>query len=91
MEKNNLFKIRHSGEHVLMQAMKELGFKFHMAMGPAIDTGFYFDFELLENEISEEDFPKIEAKMQEIIDKNLPLEKKILNEDEAKKLFANNP
>ena len=66
--KNNLFEIRHSAEHLLMQAMKELGYEFFMAMGPATDEGFYFDFELLQGELTENDFETIENKMQEIID-----------------------
>ena len=63
MDKEKLFKLRHSSEHVLMQAMKNLNYKFLMAMGPATDDGFYFDFELLEGTISEADFEKIESGM----------------------------
>jgi threonyl-tRNA synthetase len=64
-EDDNLYKIRHSAEHVLTQAMQRVfgKDKFQMAMGPATDEGFYFDFEPLNDfKISEEDFPKIEAK-----------------------------
>ena len=71
---DQLFNIRHSSEHVLTQAMQRLyGVdKFYMAMGPATDDGFYFDFEPLSDfKISEEDFPKIEAEMTKIIKENL--------------------
>jgi len=90
-EKSELYKIRHSAEHVLMQAMKELGFEFYMAMGPATDEGFYFDFELLEGEVNETDFGKIEQKMQEIIEKKLAITKQIVTESVAKDLFKGNP
>ena len=90
-EQSQLYKIRHSTEHVLMQAMQQLGFKFHMAMGPAIDDGFYFDFELLEGEITENDFGVIEKKMQEIVDRKLDITKQIVLQEKAKELFKGNP
>lgn len=91
---DQLFKIRHSAEHVLTQAMQNLyGIdKFYMAMGPATDDGFYFDFEPLDGfKISEEDFPKIEAEMKKIINQKLPITRKELSLEEAKKIFASNP
>ena len=88
---DHLFCLRHSTEHVLMQAMKQLGYKFFMAMGPATEEGFYFDFELLEGNISEEDFPKIEAEMQKIIDKNLSITIKNISLKEGRELFEGNP
>jgi len=90
-EQSKLFKIRHSAEHVLTQAMFELGYKFYMAMGPATEDGFYFDFELLKGKITENDFEKIEVKMQEIVDRKLIISKKIVNETEARNLFKENP
>ncbi|MBU4209890.1 threonine--tRNA ligase [Patescibacteria group bacterium] len=89
-----LFNLRHSAEHVLTQAMQNLFGKnsFHMAMGPATDQGFYFDFENLKDfKISEQDFPKIEKEMQKIIDQNLKFTKKEINLKKAKELFKNNP
>jgi len=66
--------------------------KFYMAMGPATDDGFYFDFEPLNNfKISEEDFPKIETEMAKIIKENLPIVRSEITIDEAKKMFADNP
>lgn len=90
---DNLYKIRHSAEHILMQAMVRLyGMdKFYMAMGPATDDGFYFDFDPLKLKISEDDFPKIEAEMQKIIKENLPIVRSEITIVKAKKLFANNP
>jgi threonyl-tRNA synthetase len=92
MNQNNLTKLRHTTEHVLQQAVKNLyGDQITMAMGPATDHGFYFDFETKNLKISELDFPKIEKEMQKIIDQNLPLIQKKLPISKAKKLFKNNP
>jgi len=91
---DNLYKIRHSAEHLLTQAMVRIygASSFFMAMGPATDDGFYFDFEPLNDfKISEEDFPKIEAEMQKIVKENLPIVRSEISIDEAKKMFANNP
>jgi len=66
--------------------------KFLMAMGPATDDGFYFDFEPLNDfKISEADFPKIEAEMIKIIKANLPIIREEITLDQAKKLFKDNP
>jgi threonyl-tRNA synthetase len=90
---DKLNKIRHSTEHVLTQAMERLyPNKFIMAMGPATETGFYFDFEMINDfKISESDFPKIETEMAKIIKEALPITKEELSIDEVKKLFKNNP
>lgn len=91
---DQLYKIRHSAEHVLTQAMQTLfGVdKFYMAMGPATDDGYYFDFEPLDGfKISEEDFPKIEAEMAKIIKENLPIVREEITLNQAKVLFKDNP
>ena len=90
---SDLKTIRHSAEHILTQAMQRLyPNKFLMAMGPATDDGFYFDFETLGDfKVSENDFPAIEAEMVKIIKENLPIIGQEISLDDAKKLFANNP
>ena len=95
-DKSDLWKLRHTAEHVLHQAVKELYPSVHLAMGPATEEGFYFDFDSSPEgggavKISEEDFPQIEAKMQEIIDLDLPLIEKEVLVAEARELFAGNP
>lgn len=91
-DNDSLLKIRHSCEHILMEAMEQLYPGILKAMGPATKDGFYFDFELPEGiKVSEADFPAIEEKMQAIIDSNLPFHKKELSIIEAKSLFKNNP
>jgi threonyl-tRNA synthetase len=92
MEKNEKLKaIRHTTEHILTQAVLKLFPKVKMAMGPATDDGFYFDFDPNGEEISENDFPKIEAEMKKIIKANLPLIKEEITIDEGRKLFSDNP
>ncbi|MBI2465359.1 threonine--tRNA ligase [Candidatus Shapirobacteria bacterium] len=91
---DQVYKIRHSAEHTLMQAMVRLygQDKFYMAMGPATDEGFYFDFEPRGDfKISKEDFSKIEAEMQKIIDENQPITREEMDHDQAVKIFAYNP
>ncbi|MFH1890315.1 MAG: threonine--tRNA ligase [Candidatus Kuenenbacteria bacterium] len=86
---DEIMALRHSAEHVLTQTMTKLYPATKMAMGPATDDGFYFDFDL-DKKISTDDFPKIEKEMQKIIKANLPFHKKELSIEEAKKLFADN-
>jgi len=60
--------IRHSASHVLAQAVIELFPGVKLGIGPAIEEGFYYDFDLPQK-LTPEDLPKIEAKMKEIIKK----------------------
>jgi threonyl-tRNA synthetase len=74
----DLHALRHSAEHVLHQAVKELYPRIHLAMGPSTDDGFYFDFDATPEgrepvTITVANFPKIEKRMAEIIKKNLPI------------------
>lgn len=96
MKKENqeyLWKLRHSCEHVLTQAMHQLygADKVVMAMGPATDDGFYFDFETRDLKISEDNFPEIEAEMKKIIEAALPISRQEIALSEARQLFADNP
>ncbi|MBU3964499.1 threonine--tRNA ligase [Patescibacteria group bacterium] len=81
---------RHSLSHIMAAAVQELypGTKF--GIGPAIENGFYYDFDL-PKQISESEFPEIQKKMQEIIKKNLPFEKKQISKTEANKIFKDQP
>lgn len=94
--KDELFKMRHSAEHVLHQAVKELFPQILLAMGPATESGFYFDFDNSPNgvepvSITEKDFGKIEKRMKEIINKDLPITREEISVEEAKSLFGDNP
>jgi len=85
MKKNNeqLEMIRHSLSHVMAAAVKELWPKVKFAIGPAIDNGFYYDFDFGNKKISEDDLAKIEKKMAEIIKNNLPFSKEEMDIDAA--------
>lgn len=84
-----LMPLRHSAEHVLHMAMMELYPNLKRVMGPPTAEGFYFDFDLDES-ITPEDFPKIEALMQDIIDSNLKIKMKDSSAKEAEKIFKGN-
>ena len=92
----DLWKIRHSAEHVLTQAVLALFPGVKMAMGPATDDGFYFDFEFISSTknsgdaISEKDFSKIETEMNKIAAANLPIKKQEISVQEARELFKGN-
>lgn len=90
MQRNQLESMRHSCEHVLTQAILKLFPKVKMAMGPATDEGFYFDFDLNGEIITEKDFSKIEKEMDKIVKENLPITRKEITIDEAEKLFKDN-
>jgi len=92
-EKSVLSVMRHSAEHVLMQAMKKVfgEDKIIMAMGPSTDEGFYFDFDSPEGfEISEENFGTIEAEMRKIKEMNQKFERREISINDARKLFKEN-
>jgi len=92
-DKNKLKALRHSAEHVLMQAIDELyPGKVIKAMGPATETGFYYDFETKNGfKITDQDFEKIEKQMKKIVEKDLPIIKKEISIKAARRLFADNP
>jgi len=83
-------KIRHSLAHILAYAVQELypGTKF--GIGPVIENGFYYDFELPQP-INNEDLPKIEERMRSLIKKNIVFKRLFFSKKEAKKIFQNQP
>ncbi len=86
MEKQNLEAYRHTAAHVMAQAVKRVYSDVKLGIGPAIEEGFYYDFDL-EERINPEDLKRIEEEMQKIIKEDLPLEKEILTKEEAYKLL----
>ena len=80
----------HTTSHIMAQAVMRLypGTKF--SIGPAIENGFYYDFDM-EQPLSTEDLPKIEAEMKKIIKEDLPLERFALPAEKAKELMAGQP
>jgi threonyl-tRNA synthetase len=89
LKNDPLMPLRHSAEHVLHCVMQRLYPELKKVMGPPIEDGFYFDFDL-DYKVTPEDLPKIEAEMQKMIDANLPIVRKEVSAEEAKKLFADN-
>ena len=84
--KDELRAIRHTASHVLAQAVKRLYPETKLAIGPAIDDGFYYDFDR-EGGFTPEDLEKLEAEMKKIIKENIPLKPFVLPRDEAIKLM----
>ncbi|MFW6378016.1 MAG: threonine--tRNA ligase [Bacillota bacterium] len=78
--------LRHTASHILAQAVKDLYDDVSIAIGPTIDDGFYYDFDL-EESISKEDLDDIKEKMQEIVDEDLPVRKFVLPKAEAIELM----
>jgi len=89
-KQKDLEALRHSAEHVLHTAMQKLYPNLRKVMGPSIETGFYMDFDLEGQSISPDDFPKIEAEMQKIIDARLPITGKEITTKDAVELFMDN-
>lgn len=93
MEKNvkdeKIFKARHSLAHILAKALMSLYPNTKLTIGPAIDDGFYYDIDLDKN-LTPEDFPVIEKKMKEIINKGEDFKRKVVSKEEALKLFKGN-
>ena len=83
---DELRAIRHTASHVLAQAVKRLYPETKLAIGPAIDDGFYYDFDR-EGGFTPEDLEKLEAEMRKIIKENIPLKPFVLPRDEAIKLM----
>ena len=82
--------VRHSLAHVMAAAVKKLHPEIKFAGGPAIENGFYYDFDT-DYRFSEDDFEKIEREMRELIKSNGRFEQRIVSLDEAKKLFHDQP
>ena len=88
--KKDINKIRHSLSHIMAAAVSEFfpGVKF--GIGPAIENGFYYDFDS-KPAISEGDLPRIEKRMKELIKQNAAFKRKLISKAEAKKIFKNQP
>ncbi|MBL8096596.1 MAG: threonine--tRNA ligase [Anaerolineales bacterium] len=86
-----IYRIRHSLAHIMAQAVTEL-FDGHakVAIGPPIDDGFYYDFEL-PRPLSPEDFEGLEKRMRQIVNGKFPFVRREVSADEARAIFANQP
>ncbi|MEL7562092.1 threonine--tRNA ligase [Dehalogenimonas sp. 4OHTPN] len=82
--------MRHSAAHVLAHAVRQLFPGARLGIGPAIENGFYYDFEL-SRALSQDDLPLIEAKMNEIVKQNIPFIREAVGRREAERTFADQP
>src|SRR5690606_777452 len=89
-EDSKLFRIRHSLAHVMAQAVLEKYPDAGIAIGPPIEDGFYYDFEL-PSEFSEEDLKDIEKRMRKIVSGNYEFTVREISPDEGREIFKNQP
>jgi threonyl-tRNA synthetase len=89
-EGSHLYKLRHSTAHVMAQAVLNEFPDAKIAIGPAIEDGFYYDFDL-PRALTPEDLEKIEAHMQEIIQGGYAFKKEVVSADEAREVFKDQP
>lgn len=81
---------RHTASHVMAQAVKALWPEAKLAIGPAIENGFYYDFEV-KTPFTREDLDKLEAEIKKIAKEDIPLERLEVSPEEAKQLMADEP
>ncbi|GGI31615.1 threonine--tRNA ligase [Staphylococcus chromogenes] len=82
--------LRHSTAHLMAQAIKRLYGDVKFGVGPVIDGGFYYDFDM-EEKVSSDDFEKIEKTMKQIVNENHPIERRVVSREEAKSFFSEDP
>jgi threonyl-tRNA synthetase len=83
-------KVRHSASHVMAEAVQSLFPEAKFGIGPVIEDGFYYDFDLPRS-LTPEDLPVVEAKMAEITAQDLPFTCEEVEKDEARRIFAQQP
>jgi len=89
-EESHLYKIRHSAAHIMAQAVVEMFPDAKYSIGPPIENGFYYDFDLPRN-LTPEDLEQIEKRMRQIVQGKHEFKKTVLPAEEAKKVFADQP
>ena len=89
-EDSQLYKIRHSAAHVMAQAVLEMFPEARCTIGPPVENGFYYDFDLPRN-LTPEDLEQIEKRMRQIVQGKHEFKKTVVSAEEAKKIFADQP
>jgi threonyl-tRNA synthetase len=89
-EESQLYRIRHSAAHIMAQAVLEMFPEGKISIGPPVENGFYYDFDLPRN-LTPEDLEQIEKRMRQIIQGKYEFKKTVVSADEAKKIFENQP
>ena len=85
-----LFRIRHSAAHVMAEAVCEIFPEAKLAIGPAIEDGFYYDFDLPRT-LTDDDISRIEGRMKEIVREEHAFERRAITREEARTIFAGQP
>ena len=86
-QEEELHVIRHTAAHVMAQAIKRLFPEADFAFGPATQNGFYYDVDLGERKLTNEDLEAIEKEMKKIVKENLPIKAFVLDREASKKLM----
>jgi threonyl-tRNA synthetase len=89
-EESHLYKIRHSAAHVMAQAVLEMFPDGKITIGPPVESGFYYDFDLPRN-LTPDDLEKIEKRMRQLVQGKHEFKKTVISADEAKQVFADQP
>jgi len=89
-EESRLYKIRHSAAHVMAQAVVEMFPEAKYTIGPPVENGFYYDFDLPRS-LTPEDLEQIEKRMRQIVQGKHEFKRTVLSADEAKEIFADQP
>lgn len=89
-EESYLYKIRHSAAHVMAQAVVEMFPEAKYTIGPPVENGFYYDFDLPRS-LTPEDLEKIEKRMRQIIQGKHDFKKTVVSADEAREIFKDQP
>ncbi len=89
-EESHLYRIRHSAAHIMAQAVVEKFPEARIAIGPPIDEGFYYDFDL-PRPLTPEDLEQIEKRMRQIIKADYPFNCKVVSAEEARQIFKQQP
>ena len=89
-EKSDIYRIRHSSAHVMAQAVLEMFPEAKYTIGPPIEDGFYYDFDLPRS-LTPDDLQVIEKRMREIVNGNHEFHKRVLSEQEARQVFKDQP
>ena len=90
-QQSELYRIRHSAAHIMAQAVMEMfPGQARIAIGPPIEDGFYYDFEL-PRALTPDDLEQIERRMREIIAADVPYQRQVVSAEEARHLFTDQP
>ena len=89
-EDSELYRMRHSAAHVMAQAVLEMFPEAKYTIGPPVENGFYYDFDL-PRPLTPEDLQAIEKRMRQVIAGRYKFERKVVSADEARQIFKDQP